>query len=93
MEFVPYEHCMRSIEVYQLKESGWILLIRFPIKDYEKATAKDIQEKIESIYSSIFNARKLKLSIQGVSLYLRGLDQNQSTFKVVASGSLAELPI
>jgi hypothetical protein len=80
----PYKDLVRSIVVQQLTQSGWVDLISIPIANPEKLTPEQIQKAIESAHQFFYKADKIELSVQGVQLCVRGVDQG-GTFRVCAS--------
>ncbi len=93
MDLESYTEMIRSIVVQQLTQSGWVELIRMPIESPEDATPDQIQTSIEAIHTMIYRAEKLELSIQGVQLCLRNLDEGTVTFRVCASSKGTEGPV
>ena len=83
MELKPYNSKVKSILVQQLKECGWVDLIRFPIQEADGITPKEIQEIIQEIHKLFYNGDKVELEIQGVKVCVK--INNSETFRVCAS--------
>jgi hypothetical protein len=85
MELQPYKALVRSFIVQELKGSGWFDLICVPIENPETATPEAIQNGLESLHRLLYRAEKVELSVQGVQLCIRNLDQGARTFRIIAS--------
>jgi len=93
MEYDPYEKQVTHLVVEELKGCGWVQLIALPIESPEESTPDNIQKGIEAIHELFYKAAKVELSVQGVSLCIRNLDQSGRTFRVIASNGTSGGPV
>lgn len=84
-EFKPYPSIVRSIVIQELKECGWVELIRIPIGNPQDATPEGIQKAIESLENLFYESDKVELSVQGVQICIRGIEVTGRTFRIAAS--------
>ena len=83
MDYVPYRKLIKSIVISMMTQSGWVECIRIPIADPEKVTPDGLQEVIEEVHNLFYKGNKVELSVQGVSVAFRGVENN--TYKVEGS--------